>query len=86
MRLEGLVKLKHPMISPEIELEIFRACSIVSQPTTLPRAPVHDEVGLEKRRKTFSEFASAVFLVEVLPGLLHFGGSLHISLLSLAPD
>jgi hypothetical protein len=40
VRLEGLGQLKNTMTSSGIERETFRLCSIVSQPTTLPRAPV----------------------------------------------
>jgi hypothetical protein len=29
------------------------SCSTVPQPTALPRAPVHDEVGLKKRKPFF---------------------------------
>jgi hypothetical protein len=84
MRLEGLGQLKNRMTSPENEAANFRACSIVPQPTTLRRAPVHD--GLERRRKTFSEFTSAVLLTVGLHSLLHFGGSLHVASLSLTQD
>jgi hypothetical protein len=39
MRLEGLGQLKNPVTSLGIRSRDLPACSIVSHPTTLPRAP-----------------------------------------------
>jgi hypothetical protein len=48
---EGLGKLKkkNPVVSSGIELAIFLACSILPQPTTLPRAPYVGYVALNVR-------------------------------------
>jgi hypothetical protein len=54
MCLEVLGQLKNPITSSGIEHATFSACSIVPQPTTLPRAPtsslqVYKEVQLYQR-------------------------------------
>jgi hypothetical protein len=44
VRLEGLGQLKNQMTSSGIQPTTFRACGIVPQPTTLPRASVRYEL------------------------------------------